>query len=196
MISRSGLIHWSDFRKKKKSPLNNHLKLWWTLLANWGSVYSTFYVLSVGIFLVGGREGNEHFKSSNSRLNNLSVSQSLSLCSCLYHWYLLFSPTQQPKKGKSRLQWLSRDPSWLLFWLLVMFPDHWTYIDLCYLACSLELFKNVYLDLPLSMCPFLHPGSNWPTLMVENSWFEHLVCTFCLIIIPLAHTPSDLALVL
>lgn len=42
-------------------------------------------------FLVGGREGNEHFKSSNSRLNNLSVSQSLSLSPGTFYPALLNS---------------------------------------------------------------------------------------------------------
>lgn len=133
--------------------------------------------------------------------------------------YLLTSPSQQPKKGQVPCTVIAQDLTWLLYWPWIMLPAHWTCTDLGYPTCYSELFRNIYLDLTLSKYPLFclfvcffskyplldvlrkipcpnsvhkdpNHGSSWPTLILGNSWFGHLVWAFCLIII----TPHSLDL--
>lgn len=157
--------------------------------------------------LVGGREGNKHFKSSNSGLNSFSISQSLSLSPslCTFNPSLLShqnkahfvhsqcqGSTLAPFGSYFRSCFLPTGPAWP--WLsALLFEAPWECLpDWLLRVCSLLL--------ALGRLCYLSSVTRTQTLavadplMVGNSWFGHLVWAFCLLIISPAFAPSNLVL--
>ena len=137
--------------------------------------------------LVGGREGNKHFKSSNSGLNSFSISQSLSLSPsvCTFYPSLLnhqnkahFVHSQCPGSTLAPLGscfrscFLPTGPAWP--WLsALLFETPWGVFtglnsqDMLSSACSGEV-----------MLPQLCSQGPKPRQQLTHSWREQLVWTF------------------
>lgn len=148
--------------------------------------------------LVGGREGNKHFKSSNSRLNSFSVSQSLSLSPsvCTFHPSLLshrneahFVHSQCPGSSLAPLGSCFRScclptgPAWpWLSALLFETPKEYL-LDRLLKICSLQLALGRLCCLS-SVHKDPNPGSSWPT-----HGGEQLVWTFGLSLLSINNLP-------
>ena len=144
-----------------------------------------FHILYSVLMLVGWREGNGHLKISNSVLNCLPISQSLSLSPspCTFYLALL---NNQNKEGFVHRH--CPGPSLALCWLEVVFPAHWTWFTLItwFAPWNSEcLLGFTSQDVPTPACfgvgmlPQLcedpNPGSSWST-----HGGEQLVWTFSL----------------
>lgn len=128
-----------------------------------------FHILYSVLMLVGWREGNGHLKISNSVLNCLPISQSLSLSPspCTFYLALL---NNQNKEGFVHRH--CPGPSLALCWLEVVFPAHWTWFTLITWFApwnSLRVFTWIYFSGCAHSC-LLWSGDAAPTLWGPKPW--------------------------